>query len=75
MRNNQGFLLEEALICIALCSVMCMAVSSVFLLEIKKEENMNKLEEEINQSWEELFAELQECQACPIEQDQEAEIS
>jgi len=36
---------------------------------------MRMLEEEINQSWEELFAEFHECQACPVEEMQEEETS
>lgn len=36
---------------------------------------MKKFEEDINRSWEEIFAQLSECQACPIEETQEEETS
>lgn len=75
MKNKNGFLLEEALLCVALCSVICLTASAVCMLESKKEETMKKFEEDINRSWEEIFAQLSECQACPIEETQEEETS
>lgn len=75
MRDKQGFLLEEAMISVVLCTIVCLITCAVLNLHLKKEENMRMLEEEINQSWEELFAEFHECQACPVEEMQEEETS
>ena len=72
LKNKYGFFLAEAVLCAALSSVMCLWGLSVLQLAVKKEEIMDHIEEEINQSWEEIFMSLKECSAClMIEEKQE----
>lgn len=73
LRNKQGFFLAEAVLCASLCSVMCLWGLSVLQLTIKKEEIMDHIEEEINQTWEEIFMSLKECSACPIIEEKQEE--
>lgn len=75
MKNREGLFLEEALICIAVTATLTLCVLSCMNLVLQGDKQMRKFEEEINQSWEEIFAELKECEACPVNEETESEAS
>ena len=67
--NKGGFLLHEALVVIALCSVVVMNLVVFMRVQMKREELMESIEQQINLSWEEIFNSFQECEACQIEEE------
>lgn len=69
LSNKEGFILHEAFVVIALCSVVVLNLIVLFQVQIKREELMNSIEQQINQSWEEIFSSFQECEACLIEEE------
>ena len=69
LSNKEGFILHEAFVVIALCSVVVLNLIVLFQVQMKREELMNSIEQQINQSWEEIFSSFQECEACLIEEE------
>ena len=65
--------MPEAMLSIALCAVMCLWCLAVFQLIEKKEELMKSFEEEINKTWEEIYASLAECNACSVTEEEKPE--
>lgn len=72
---KNGFLLHEALISIAMCTMVLMNLLAYQQIQMKKEELMESIEAKINASWEEIFYELKECNACLVEEEIEQEPS
>ena len=75
MYAKKGYLLHEALISIAMCTMVLMNLLGLQQLQIKREELMESIEAKINASWEEIFSELKECHACALEEETELEPS
>ena len=71
MFDKKGFLLHEALISIAMCTMLILNLLAFLQLQNKREVLMNSIEEKINASWEEIFTEMKECNACPVEEEAE----
>ena len=67
--NKEGFILHEAFLVIALCSVVVLNLVVLFQVQLKREDLMNSIEQQINQSWEEIFSSFQGCEACLIEEE------
>ena len=59
-------MLEDALICIVISSLSALCVFACMNMLMKGDELMKSFEDRINQSWEEIYADLQECEACPL---------
>ena len=75
LSNKAGFLLHEALVMVALCTVVIMNLVVFMNVQIKREELMKSIEQQINLSWEEIFNSFQECEACQIEEEIEQDPS
>lgn len=75
MYAKKGYLLHEALISIAMCTMVLMNLLGLQQLQIKREELMESIEAKINASWEAIFSELKECHACALEEETEQEPS
>ena len=75
LSNKEGFVLHEAFVVIALCSVMILNLMVLYQVQKKREELMNSIEQQINQSWEEIFSSFQECEACLVEEEIETDPS
>ena len=75
MCAKNGDLLHEALISIAMCTMVLMNLLAYQQIQMKKEELMESIEAKINASWEEIFYELKECNACLVEEEIEQEPS
>ena len=71
LSNKEGFILHEAFVVIVLCSVVVMHLLALMHLQIKREELMISIEQQINLSWEEIFSSFQECEACLVEEETE----
>ena len=72
---KKGYLLHEALISVAMCTMVLMNLLGLQQLQRKREELMESIEAKINASWEEIFYELKECNACLVEEEIEQEPS
>lgn len=75
MKNKEGFMLGDAVLCMMMCSVLCLCVLACMRIEMNQEEKMTEFEKRVNASWEEVFAELKHCSACEIEEIPEQEAS
>ncbi len=73
--NKAGFFLHEAMIVIVLCSVVILNLVVFMNVQMKREELMQSIEQQINLSWEEIFNSFQECNACQIEKETEQDPS
>ncbi len=75
LSNKYGFLLHEALVVVALCSVVMLNLVVFMNVYMKREVLMRTIEQQINLSWEEIFSSFQECEACQIEEEIEQDQS
>lgn len=66
----------DALVCIVICTAASLCVLACMNTVMKGDELMKSFEERINQSWEEIYENLRECEACPlVEEEEEMEAS
>lgn len=63
---NKGFILLDSLICVIITSVLCLTCYSLLIAASEYDEGYKKYIDESNNNIEDIFNNIEECEACTI---------